>query len=128
LCIGIPFPIEIQIESEVSRDSVIEFVEACQHRPFFVSRSNAHDLVCLCSEWETLTLKYRIFDWISSHESELLIEMLLFDLRQRHDTSFVESWIRDNFSSFVSDENLLNIPLNILRRLISGDLSLIFDF
>jgi hypothetical protein len=53
----IGFTDELIITSEVSRESVIEFVNACEHRQFVVSRDTAFDLDILSEEWEIPSLE-----------------------------------------------------------------------
>jgi hypothetical protein len=121
-------PTAISIESDVSRESVVEFLAACQRKPFSISIDTAHDIVCLCDEWGTEALRSRVLEWISANETDLLVSTLLLDLKHGSDTSLIESRIRTNFDSLFDAEKLMELPLNVLCRIIDLESRFIFDF
>jgi hypothetical protein len=56
-----PFPSGgISIESDVSRESVVEFVKTCSNRKFVVSSDIAHNGVVLRTEFEVEILRNRV--------------------------------------------------------------------
>jgi hypothetical protein len=124
----VPIPTEISIESDVSRDSVVEFLKACQNKLFSLSVDTAHDSLRVCDEFDAPILRRRVVEWISAHESDLLISTLVFELETGGDASFAESRIRENFDSLFDDDKLMKLPLNVLCWLVDNNSRSIFDF
>jgi hypothetical protein len=58
---------------------------------------------------------------MSSHEFELLISSLLFEVKRSVDTSKTESRIRQHFESMMSDPQLLDLPLSVIAHVIRTD-------
>jgi hypothetical protein len=118
-----PFPTGgVSIMSDVSREAVVEFIKASSNQEFIVSSDIAHDLVVLSTEFGVEVLQNRVTDWISSHEFELLIPALLFEVKQNIDTSKTELKVREHFESVMSDPQLLDLPLSVVARVIRTDI------
>jgi hypothetical protein len=118
-----PIPSDgISLESDVSRESVVEFINACSRREFVVSSDIAHDLVVLSTELEVESLRSRVTEWMSLHEFELLIPTLFLELKRNIDTSNTEKKIREHFEQIISDVRLLELPLSAVSRVIRTDL------
>jgi hypothetical protein len=62
---------------------------------------------------------------MGSHEFELLIPALLFELKRKVDTPMTEWKIREHFESMMSDPQLLDLPLSVIARAI-GQMSTTF--
>jgi hypothetical protein len=58
---------------------------------------------------------------MSSHEFELLIPVLLFELKRIVDTSSPGSKIQEHFEPMMSDPRLLDHQLSVLARVIRTD-------
>jgi hypothetical protein len=121
----------IPITSDVSRDSVLQFINATHDSGFVVSRDIAFDLIALSEEFEVETLKRRVVDWMAANESALLVPTLLFELKRNLETTATESKIRKQFAKLLHDPSLRDLPLCVLSRVIDNSVENVhslFDF
>jgi hypothetical protein len=122
---------KIHITSDVSRDAVVQFINATQNAEFFLSRDTAYDLVVLSDEFDVDTLRARVIEWMSANESSLLISTLQNELKRNVDTTITESKIRSQFERHLRDPSLIDLPLSVLLRIVDNgvdDIHSIFDF
>jgi hypothetical protein len=113
----------VTIQSDVSSDSVVQFIEACQLRPYNLTVHNANELDLLCEEWDVPMLRRDIESFMSdsSHEVEILIPNLLFLYHHNKDTSAIEARLRSFVPSLLSSGELLELPFAILSRVLSRE-------
>lgn len=108
------------IESNVEHESVVEFVNACQHREYEITCSNAHELLLLANEFEVSSLCCVIREFISDpiRRRDLLIPSIKFCNSHSLDSSSYEDSIAECFDEMMSDSILFELPIDILSRII----------
>jgi hypothetical protein len=103
------------------RDSVIQFLKICQGEAHTLTRANVFEVDLLCREWEiedaTCGAVRRFIEGPPAG-SNLLICELLFRFDHRLDTSELESRLRGDFVKFVNDNQLIEVPVSILSRIV----------
>jgi hypothetical protein len=80
------FPEELLITSRVSRESVAEFLQACQNTELCVCARTAINILLLCDGWSLDAVSDHVLDCIPQNSTEMLVCNLIFDLQQDHDT------------------------------------------
>jgi hypothetical protein len=126
---GAPRPTSLlPITSNVSRDSVLQFINATQDSGFFVSGQTAHDLIALSDEFGVEAFKRRVIDWMTANESALLVPTLLFELRCNLDSTATESKIREQFATLLKDTSLRDLPFSLLSRVIDTGVQNVHSF
>jgi hypothetical protein len=110
---------DISIASDVSRESVVELLKACDQEEFSVWSSIAHDLIVSSEEFDVETLRNRVSERISSNETNMIVSTLQFEMKHEIYTILSESRLRANSEWFVNCSELFDLPLSILCRVIN---------
>jgi hypothetical protein len=113
----------ITLSEDVSRDTVVEFIKACQMKPYSISVRNAHELSYLSQAWEVDVVAQEVCKFLEepSNALEHLIPSILFRLRHGEATDDLERVLRSNFLALVRRGDLHKLPLNLLERVIHCD-------
>jgi hypothetical protein len=115
-------PSAIVIESTFDRDSVVQFIAACEAADFSLTQSNVLEIDLLCDEWSVVgkSIRRKITEFIEHPPSgqSLWLRRLLFRLGRGLPTSDTEEWLRCNLVSLIGDAAALEILAAILSRII----------
>jgi hypothetical protein len=115
-------PSDIVIDSTFGRDSVVQFIAACEGANFSLSLSNVFEIELLCDEWsvEGAVIHQKVTEFIQHQQSDqsLWLRRLLFRLDRGASTSEVEDLLRRNLVRLVCDSAALEIPVAIMSRII----------
>jgi hypothetical protein len=113
----------VTIDTTADRDTVIEFVNACQLRECSITVHNALDLLSLAEDWEVPPLQDAVIEFIGrpEHTAALLIPSLCRALSRDLDTSLFETQLRSQIPSLLEGDSLLQLPLPVLSRLLTPD-------
>jgi hypothetical protein len=106
----------ILIETTAGRNSVVEFINACQLKDYFVTHENVHDLLSLARDWDVSSLEQSVLEYISKPEnrSKLLIPSICDAFSRCQDSSSIERELQLHLNEFLDDDSLLKLPLVIL--------------
>jgi hypothetical protein len=115
-------PGDIVIDSAFDRDSVLQFISACDGAEFSLTLSNVFEIKLLCDEWSVsgMSIRQKVIEFIEHLPSgeSLWLRRLLFRLGRGLSTSETEDLLRCNLVSLVCDPAALDIPAAILSRII----------
>jgi hypothetical protein len=115
-------PGDIVIDSGFDRNSVIQFISACEGADFSLTLSNVFETELLCNEWSVSgkLIRQKVIEFIEHPLSgkSLWLRRLLFRLGRGLSTSEAEDLLRCNLVSLVCDSAALDIPAAILSRVI----------
>jgi hypothetical protein len=115
-------PGDIVIDSTFDRDSVIQFISACEGADFSLTLSNVFEIELLCGEWSVSgkRIRQKVIEFIEHPPSgqSLWLRRPLFWLGRGLCTSEAEDLLRCNLVSLVCDSATLDIPAGILSRII----------
>jgi hypothetical protein len=113
---------DIVIDSTFDRDSVVQFIAACEGADFSLTQSNVFEIELLCDEWSVFgkSIRRKITEFIEHTPSgqSLWLHRLLFRLGRGLSTSEAEDWLRCNLIGLVDDSAALQIPAAILCQII----------
>jgi hypothetical protein len=111
-------PSDIAIDSAFQRDSVVQFVAACQGDDFALTLSNAFEVELLCDQWSVLSksIRKRIAGFIE--QKGLWLRRLLFRLGRGFATAEAEELLRSNLVGLVSDYAALENPAAVMARIV----------
>jgi hypothetical protein len=112
-----PNHFQFVVTSPVTRESVITFVEICQGKPASFSNSQVLDLLSLCDEWSVDSLKAHLLTVIE-HDDDQILTCLRYGIERGIDTSEVEGRARGRFCALADRDELLELPISVLRRII----------
>jgi hypothetical protein len=123
---------EFVITSSVTRESVQTFVDVCQEKPWFLDRSQILDLLSLCEEWSVDSLKRYLLNVIESDDEQILTA-LRYAFARGFGTHEYEARARRRFPQLVGKGELIELPIEILRRIIDvglqdTDFNKLFNF
>jgi hypothetical protein len=106
------------IETSAHRNTVVEFINACQLRKCTITVDNAHDLLVLAREWGVSQLEIALIKFMGLPENcvPLLIPSLRHALSCNSDTAGLEHQLRGHFLSLIETDSLLELPLPLLLR------------
>jgi hypothetical protein len=113
----------LTIETKVHRDTVIQFIGACQLREYSVTAQNANELVLLCDEWEVPVVGDEVREIIAAPENgqNMLLPSIRFMFEHGIDTSRLENQLHDRFIDFIDQNLIFDLPISILARVIKYD-------
>jgi hypothetical protein len=115
-------PGTIVIGSAFDRDSVLQFISACEGADFLLTLSNVFEIELLCDEWSVFgkSIRQKVIEFIEHSPSgqSLWLHRLLFRLGRGLSTSEADDLLRCNLVSLVCDSAALDIPALILSRII----------
>jgi hypothetical protein len=112
-----PIDSEFVITSSVARASVKTFIDVCQAKSPPFDKSQIVDLLSLCEEWSVDSLKSYLLDLIECDHNQVLTA-LRYASANGFRTQDYEDRVRRRFSQFVDKDELLELPVSILRRII----------
>jgi hypothetical protein len=109
---------DIIIDSTFDRDSVVQFVAACQGKDFNLTLSNVFEIEVLCDEWSVVgkSIRRKVTEFIE-HKG-LGLRRLLFQLGRGLVASETEELLRANLSRFICDSAAFEIPVAVLARIV----------
>jgi hypothetical protein len=115
-------PGDIVIDSAFDRDSVVQFISACEGADFSLTLSNVFEIELLCDEWSVFgrSIRQKVIEFIERPPScqSLWLHRLLFRVGRGLSTSETEDLLRCNLVSLICDSAALDIPAAILSRII----------
>jgi hypothetical protein len=113
----------VVIDITADRDTVAEFVNACQLRECSITVDNALPLLSLAEDWEVPQLQEAVLEFIGRPENTdaLLVPSLCRALSRDLDTSVFETQLRSQIPSLLDGDSLLQLPLPLLSRLLTPD-------
>ena len=119
----------VVIESNVERETVEKFVEACNGAEIKVERHRLHDLFRLAEEWEVMDMIQALRT--DGYFADVLVRLFLKRREIHVATMDLEKELHDQFISIcytkVFQENLKQIGLNVIYKVFSsfGDCDLV---
>jgi hypothetical protein len=117
-----PGPGDIVIDSTFCRNSVVQFISACEGTDFSLTLSNVFEIELLCDEssvsGKSIREKVTEFNEHPPSGQSLWLRRLLFRLGRGLSTSEAEELLRRNLVSLVCDPAALDIPAAILSQII----------
>jgi hypothetical protein len=114
----------LELDSTFQRGSVIQFLNACQGKPFELTAANALEIDLLCISWQAdKAIHRRVHSFIEGHRDgpSLVISQLLFRLAREMETSEIERRLRRSLVDFVADPQLLRVPIPVMSRVVDFD-------
>jgi hypothetical protein len=114
-----------QIQSDVTRTSLIVFLKPFQNCIMEITAQNAPDLLILCDEFQLTSYRRTIEQFICSKGQNYLISSLLVLSREGKDTLGLDAALNSRFPDFadlldsldsVESDYLATLPLAILSR------------
>jgi hypothetical protein len=114
-------PVRITISSELSRSSVLIFVNYINElslSPNLLSPSSVFEVLSLAASWQMSTLETMCERFINDHIDDLLVPACQFLRSTSQPTSRVETLLRTHLPRFASAKALVNLPLEMLNRII----------
>jgi hypothetical protein len=98
-------------------DSVVQFIEACQLRPYEFTAANSHEVHLLCEEWDIPSLLETVDSFLSdpSNQHNLLIPSILFF--HKHDKSICD--LEQQLCPEALGNDLMTLSLAILSRVLT---------
>jgi hypothetical protein len=112
-------PGDIVIDSPFNRDSVLQFISACEGADFSLTLSNVFEIELLCDEWSVVgkSIRKKVTEFIE--RKGLWLRRLLFRLERGLISSEAEDFLHHNLAGFVGDSAALAIPAAVLSRIIN---------
>lgn len=108
------------LNSQVSEQSLLSFINACQGKPFAISTDNALDLKLLCNEFEVPSILETIKKYFDEHENELLIQRLDFNIHHNEDYTDLIDRIASNLDEYINLEKMYDLPEDALCQIYSS--------
>jgi hypothetical protein len=110
-------PSDIVIDSTFDRDSVVQFIAACQGDDFDLTPSNVLEIELLCDEWSVVgkSIRKKVTEFIE--HNGLWLRRLLFRLERGLPSSEAEDSLHHNLTGFVGDSAALKIPAAVLTAI-----------
>ncbi|KAK8848027.1 hypothetical protein M9Y10_019080 [Tritrichomonas musculus] len=104
----------------ISENSIPDFINFCQARTITLTKENAPTLHKLSQKFKVPSLLTQTKEFISAHQKEVVIEILLM---YQNDNIFnleeYEEIISQDLIKYVNDIRLLNLPVPMLHRIIT---------
>jgi hypothetical protein len=109
-------PIDVVIDSTFQRDSVVQFIAACEGNDFEITESHVFEFEFLCDEW--CVSRQSIGDKISKfiEQKGLWLSQWQFRHLRALDTSMREALIGCQLMNFISDSSALRFHLQLLHE------------
>jgi hypothetical protein len=111
-------PGDIVIDSTLDRDSVTQFIAACDGAEFSLTLSNVFEIKFLCDEWSVVGKSIRKNATEFIEHKGLWLRRLLFRVGRGLISSEAEYLLQPNLAGVVSDSVALEIPAAALSRII----------
>jgi hypothetical protein len=105
------------VTSSVARESVQIFVDICQGKSRPINKFQILDLLSLCEEWSVDSLKDYLFSVIENDDDQILTA-LGYAIEKGFATDQYEARARRRFCELVDHDELLELPIGILRRIV----------
>jgi hypothetical protein len=120
------------VTSPVTRDSAEIFVDICQGKSRPVDKSQILDLLSLCEEWSVDSLKDYLLNLIENDDDQILTS-LRYAIDRNFATDEYEARARHRFRQLVDKDELFDLPISVLRRIVDvglqdTDFEKLFDF
>jgi hypothetical protein len=111
-------PSDIVIDSTIDRDSVVQFIAACQGDDFDLTLSTVLEMELLCDERPVVreSIRKKVTEFIEN--KGFWLRRLFFHLERGLISSEAEDLLRRNPPGFVGDSAALEIPAAVLCRVI----------
>jgi hypothetical protein len=113
-------PSDILLDSAFQRDSVVQFIAACQGDDFSLTISTIFEFELLCDEWSVSAKSIRraIADFCPPNGENLLLRRLLFRLDRGLESSDAEHALRCNLLRLLDDRAALAVPVPVMSRIV----------
>jgi hypothetical protein len=105
------------ITSPVTPESVQIFIDICQEKSSAFDDSQILELLSLCEEWSVDSLKVRLLTLIENDDDHILT-CLRYAIENGFETDQYEARARRRFSEIVDKDELLELPIPVLRRIV----------
>jgi hypothetical protein len=113
---------DIVIDHGFDRDSVVQFIAACESGDFDLTLANVFEIEVLCDQWsvngKSIRQKLAAFIQHPPSSQSLCLRRLLFRLCRGLFTTEAEDSIRCNLISLICDSAALEIPAAVLSRIV----------
>lgn len=107
-------------DSTLSDSSIKDFINHCQCQNIILTNQNALPLYKLAKKYIVPTLINEIEKFIIDNKTDFLIQFLtIIQTQQGFDTKPYEEMLSNNFIDYIHDSHLLNLPFNILYRVVT---------
>lgn len=107
----------IDEDFDVSKESLIDFVNFCQYKKIEISKQNALSLLKLANIFEVQSLIDKIQKFLSDNQEDFIIESLFLNLNSN--TEYFEEIISNKLENYIKNEHLLDLPLSIIHRILA---------
>ena len=120
---------DIQLTEElinISEDCIPSFISSCHNDSFEINNSNVFSLYQLSIKYEVPSLISLTDNFINQHGKTLIFQSLQYKYElQKLTTNSVniendEEYISLNFFEYINNEQLLNLPISVLYRIINN--------
>jgi hypothetical protein len=105
------------ITSPVTRESVQIFVDVCQGKSSPFDDSQIMDLLLLSDQWSVDSLKDHLLTLLENDDNQILT-FLRYAFEKGLETEEYEAHARCHFSDLVEKDEILELPIQILRRIV----------
>lgn len=102
----------------LSKNSIKDFILFCQYQPIEINNNNIVELNYLANEYDVPQLTEITNQYIIQH-NELILKQFLYSTNlNRSDNNIYEKTISERLSEFIYDDDLLQLPISSLYRII----------
>jgi hypothetical protein len=108
---------EFVVTSSVTRESLQIFINICQGKQTSFDKSQILDLLSLSEEWSVDSLKAHLLSLIEKDDDQILTS-LRYAIENDFATEEYETRARRRFRELVEKDELLEVPLPVLRRIV----------
>lgn len=124
---------DIQLTEElvgISEDSIPSFISSCHVDSFEINNSNVFSLYQLSIKYEVPSLISLTEEFIKTHDKNLIFQSIQYKCQLQNKNSNEETnpisleddenYIANNFFDYIDNEQLFNLPISILYRIINN--------
>ena len=104
----------------LSDETITNFIQFCQMGKCIINKENVIQLNYLSQLYEVDELNTATNNFISQHEKDLQIEMLLFYQNSSNKTETIEENISSNLFDFFSEEKFFSVSVPVLHRIFTN--------
>lgn len=111
---------------DISEDCISCFISSCHNDSFEINCTNVFSLYQLSVKYEVPSLTSLTDDFIKKHGKELIFKSIQYKCKLQNQTTNLidfkkdEEFISLNFFDYINDEQLLNLPISVLYRIINN--------
>jgi hypothetical protein len=118
-----PRPRRIELREDVNESAVEAFLNFCQMMSYEITADTFADLEQLKEDWEVEQLQMALDQFLNDHARDrLVIRVLKRSIGRGVNTANLENLVRRNFDAFVHEDELADLPIPVLTRVVNYDI------